>query len=91
MDPTPLYIRKQRELAIYDESFGKLYVIEIKSVIAFPARSHEKTRGRENEGKSHYVIENKLEKMSETGHAIICMKTHNIEAARHYMYERTDG
>jgi hypothetical protein len=76
MDPTPLYIRKQRELAIYDESFGKLYVIEIKSVIAFPARSHEKTRGRENEGKSHYVIENKCRK--------------NVRnRPRHYMHENT--
>ena len=37
------------------------------------------------------LLKTNVEKMSETGHAIICMKTHNIEAARHYMYERTDG
>ena len=32
-----------------------------------------------------------VEKMSETGHAIICMKTMHLEAARHYMYDKNDS
>ena len=33
--PTPLYVRKQRELAISDDDPRKSYVIEIKQVIRF--------------------------------------------------------
>src|ERR1017187_9036636 len=43
--PTPLYISKQRKLAIFDEDLEKLYVIEITPVIASPARSRKKPRG----------------------------------------------
>ena len=37
--PTPLYVRKQRELAIWIEKLKKFYVTEIKSVTPFPARN----------------------------------------------------
>ena len=50
-----------------------------------------KTRGENMKVSPIMLLKTNVEKMSETGHAIICMKTHNIEAARHYMYERTDG
>ena len=34
------------------------------------------------------LLKTHVEKMSETGHAIMCMKKMNIEVARHYMYEK---
>jgi hypothetical protein len=33
------------------------------------------------------LLKTHVEKMSETGHAIICMKTMNIEDVRHYIDE----
>jgi hypothetical protein len=85
---TPLYVRKQRELAIYDEDLVKFYVIEIKSVMEFPARSRKKTRGEKMKVSPIMLLKTHVEKMSETGHAIICMKTRNIKVARHYMFEK---
>jgi hypothetical protein len=35
------------------------------------------------------LLKTNIEKMSETGHAIIYMKTMNIEVARHYIDEKT--
>ena len=87
--PTPLYISKQRELAIFDEDLEKLYVIEITPVIAFPARSRKKTRGENMKVSPIMLLKTHIEQMSETGHATIYMKTSNIEAARHYIYEKT--
>ena len=37
------------------------------------------------------LLKTHVEKMSETGHAIISMKTMHLEAARHYMYDKNDG
>ena len=34
------------------------------------------------------LLKTHIEKMSETGHATICMKTMNLEASRHYMYDK---
>jgi len=34
------------------------------------------------------LLKTHVEKMSETSHAIMYMKTMNIEVARHYMYEK---
>ena len=87
--PTPLYISKQRELAIFDEDLEKLYVIEITPVIAFPARSRKKTRGENMKVSPIMLLKTHVEKMSETGLSIICMKTMHIEATLHYMYEKT--
>ena len=87
--PTPLYISKQRELAIFDEDLEKLYVIEITPVIAFPARSRKKTRGENMKVSPIMLLKTHVEKMSETSRAIISMKTRQIEAARHYIYEKT--
>jgi hypothetical protein len=33
------------------------------------------------------LLKTHVEKLSETGHAIMCMKTMNIEVVSHYMYE----
>jgi hypothetical protein len=62
-------------------------VIEIKRVIQLGGQWLDKHAGGENEGFSHYVIENKQRQMSETGLAIISMKTMYIEDARHYVDE----
>ena len=64
-----------------------MYVIEIKRVIQLGGQWLDKHAGGENEGFSHYVIENKQRQMSETGLAIISMKTMHLGAACHYMYE----
>jgi hypothetical protein len=37
------------------------------------------------------LLKTHIEKMSETGRAIICMKTMPLEAARHYMYDKNDS
>jgi len=37
------------------------------------------------------LLKTHVEEMSEAGHAIICMKTLHIEAARHYVYDKNDG
>ena len=86
--PTPLYISKQRELAIFDEDLEKLYVIEITPVIAFPARSRKKTRGENMKVSPIMLLKTHVEKMSETGHATIYMITKHLEASRHYMHEK---
>jgi hypothetical protein len=84
----PLYASNQKELAIYGENFPKLYVFENKSVTPFPARSSKKTRGENMKVSPIMLLKTHVEKMSETGHAIICMKTRNIKVARHYIYEK---
>ena len=37
------------------------------------------------------LLKRNIEEMSETGHAIICMKTMHIEDERHYIYENKSG
>jgi hypothetical protein len=87
--PTPLYISKQRELAIFDEDLEKLYVIEIRWVIEFQTRGPQKTRGENMKVSPIMLLKTHVEKMSETGLAIISMKIRHIETARHYIYEKT--
>jgi hypothetical protein len=55
----PLCASKQKGLAINSENPEKIYVIEIKTVSSFLLTGQRKTRGGENEGIFHYVIENK--------------------------------
>jgi len=85
---TPLYASNQKELAIYGENPEKLYVIEIKPVKSFQARSSKKTRGENMKVSPIMLLKTHVEKMSETGHAIICMKTKHLKAQRHYIYEK---
>jgi hypothetical protein len=47
----------------------------------------QKTRGAENEGVSHYVIENIGSEITILRLAIICMKTMGIEEAIHYIID----
>jgi hypothetical protein len=51
----------------------------------------KKTRGEKMKVSPIMLLKTHVEKMSETGHATICMKTSNIEVARHYMYEKKVG
>jgi hypothetical protein len=48
----------------------------------------KKTRGENMKVSPIMLLKTHVEKMSETGHAIICMKTMSIEAARHYIDEK---
>jgi hypothetical protein len=50
--------KKINDLSIYRRNISNLDVIENKPVIAFVRRRERKYAGGENEGFSHYVIEN---------------------------------
>ena len=82
---TPLYVRKQRELAIYDEDLENFYLSETKSVTPFPVRNCKKTRGEDMKVSPIMLLKTHVEKMSETGHAIICLKTKHLKISRHYI------
>ena len=47
----------------------------------------KETRGENMKVSPIMLLRTHVEKMSENGRAIICMKTKNVEVARHYMYE----
>jgi len=85
---TPLCISKQKELAVYGKYLEELYLIENKNVIPFATNILKKTRGENMKVSPIMLLKTHVEKMSETGHAIICMKTSNIKVARHYIYEK---
>jgi hypothetical protein len=84
---SPLYIRKQKELAIYGEDLEKLYVIENNNVISSPASGWEKTRGEKMKVSPIMLLKTNGEKMSEISLAIMLMKRRQIEAACHYILE----
>ena len=70
----------------------KLQVTDIKTFrAAQSAASRKKTRGENMKVSPIMLLKTHVEKMSETGHAIICMKTKHLEAARHYIYENKGG
>jgi hypothetical protein len=79
--------QKTKELSIYGEALKKLYVTENNHVISFAASGLKKTRGEKMKVTSIMLLKTHVEKMSETGLSIICMKTRNIETALHYIYE----
>ena len=84
---TPLYLRKQRELAISDDDRAKFYLFDIKQVMQYKFAAHKKTRGENMKVSPTMLLKTHIEKMSETGHAIICMKTRNLDVARHYIHD----
>jgi hypothetical protein len=50
----------------------------------------KKTRGENMKVSPIMLLKTHVEKMSETGHATICMKTIHLEVARHYIDEKKD-
>ena len=47
----------------------------------------KETRGENMKVSPIMLLKTHVEKMSETGHAIMCMKTQDIEVARHYIHD----
>ena len=70
------------------EDRGEMYIHEIKRVIHETREQPQKTRGEKMKVSPIMLLKTHIEKMSETGHAIMCMKIRHIEAARHYIYEK---
>ena len=64
-----------------------MYIHEIKRVIHETREQPQKTRGEKMKVSPIMLLKTHVEKMSEIGHAIICMKTMNIEDERHYIDE----
>ena len=79
---------KRNELAVLKEDRGEMYIHEIKRVIDATRKEQQKTRGEKMKVSPIMLLKTHVEKMSETGHAIICMKIRHIEAARHYIHEK---
>lgn len=70
--------QKLNELTVNFGSLAKIQVIECKRVARFPMATRRKTRGEENEGMFHYVIENTCKKMSDAGVSTMLMKTQGL-------------
>ncbi|MGA3165216.1 MAG: hypothetical protein ABSF14_03775 [Terriglobia bacterium] len=54
--------KKQNWLAIDSENLAKIYITEIKELVNSGVARVTKKRGPQNEGKFHYVTENKWRK-----------------------------
>jgi hypothetical protein len=63
--------------------------MKLKELFTRRENSRKKTRGGKKMKVSPIMLlKTHVEKMSETSHAIMCMKIRHIEASRHYMYEK---
>lgn len=76
--PSSIMYQKLNELTVNFGSLAKIQVIECKRVARFPMATRRKTRGEENEGMFHYVIENTCKKMSDAGVSTMLMKTQGL-------------
>ena len=63
-------------------------MLKLNQLIALRAIGPEKTRGENMKVSPIMLLKTHVGKMSETSHAIICMKTMHLKVARHYMYEK---
>ena len=83
--------KKINKLSILQGNTVEIDMIEIKRVIRLDGKWLEKTRGEKMKVSAIMLLKTHVSKMSETGLAIISMKTMHIEDACHYIDENKES